>query len=100
MRACADGQQRDARTIEGFLEPRLFRTWQVDSAMMRQPGDFKAGNGRNTDRLSAFNTRGPGRLETHLIRVDPPEPDVCVENDHRGKSQSLSGTLPRMSPLI
>ena len=45
--ACGDRQQRDAQTIEGFLEPCLFRTWQVDSAMMRQPGDFKTGNGRN-----------------------------------------------------
>jgi hypothetical protein len=45
--ACGGRQQREARTIEGFLEPRRFRTWQVDSVMMRHSGDFKIGNGRN-----------------------------------------------------
>jgi len=45
--ACGDRQQRDARTIEGFLEPCLFRTWQVNSATIRQPCDCTAGDGRN-----------------------------------------------------
>jgi hypothetical protein len=98
--ACGDRQQPDARTSERFLEPILFRTGQADSAMVCQAGDFKAGNGRNTDRFSTFNTLGPRRLETHLISIDPPEPDVRVENDHPGKPQSLSGTQPRVSPLI
>ena len=67
--AWGDRQQPDARTIERFREPLLFCTGQADSAMVCQPGDFKAGNGRNTDRLSAFNTRGSRRLETDLIPI-------------------------------
>lgn len=98
--AWGDRQQPDARTIERFLEPLLFCTGQADSAMVCRPGDFEAGNGRNTDRLSTFDTLGLRRLEAHLILIDPPKPDVRVENDHPGSSQSLSGTLPRISPWI
>ena len=87
-------QKSHAWVGEGCMEPLIGWQGQPKATSLDQFCDFPARDCADPDmaRLVLGDER-PCLRRKSIILMDPPYPDVCIEDDHRAASQVLSSTL-------
>ena len=86
-------QQSDAGIGKCLAEPCLNWTWQREATILHEFGDFPTRNDTNpkTLRLMPFYIQAVMMGQVR-IAVDPPHPNVCIQNNHCTASQSAWAT--------
>lgn len=94
------GQFNEADTWvnQSQIKPVFKRAWQHKPATFNQLGYFPTGNDTYADLIFFMNLYAiPLSLRQPFVAMNPPDPDVCIQNDHRRASHSFSSTLSKGS---
>jgi hypothetical protein len=78
----------------GCMEPLIGWQGQLKATSLDQFCDLEARDCVDPDMAClVLGDERPCLRRKSIILMDPPYPDVCIEDDHRAASQSLSSTL-------
>lgn len=92
LRACRECIK--ACECPGCMEPLIGWQGQLKATSLDQFCDFPARDCADPDMAClVLGDERPCLRRKSIILMDPPYPDVCIEDDHRAASQSLSSTL-------
>jgi hypothetical protein len=88
-------QERHSGIRECSMKPFVNRHGQTQTTSLHQLGDLPAGDRTDPD-ASGFvlDNEVFGLRNQAIVLVNPPDPDVGINNDHRAASQSPSAALP------
>src|SRR3954469_22845424 len=87
----------DSRKRERKLDPFDDVVIEPDTSSSRQHRDFEAGDRRDTDTVGRVDRAPRRRRQAGALAIPPPQPRMCVENNHLSTSQSPP-IGPTMSP--
>jgi len=83
-----------------LFKPDCSAAWQFNSTMCIKPRNFKAAYSRNSDNVSTSDQVISDLSNEINILIDPPQPDVRIQDNHFGKFQSFSEAVSKMLPII
>ena len=94
------GQKIDTGALKCLFKPVFSATWQFNSAMSIKPCNFKTAYGRDSDNVSALDQIVSDLSNEIDVLIDPPQPDVRIQDNHLVKFQSFSEAVSKMLPII
>ena len=92
-----DGKQTHSRPIERGVEPRIQGNGDFNPASIDEPCHLETRDCRNRDLIRIRDRVSPTLLQGSVVECEPPDPNVCVEDDHFS-AQTPSGALSKISP--